>query len=437
MGSSNSVHVQTSKPTYFAGDVVTGTIYLNCIQNFNCSGLHLALLGQEEARWVEQRSRTHHNADGSTRTETYDEPHHEVSTFFEVDVAVHNFGGSVMPGQYSFPFQFTLPTSLPGSFDCRSHHRSHGQVFYTAKAECKVAGMFSSNLRHSQPITVQALLNQNISPIIAKQHKDVNCCCCFNRGSADIAVHVEKNAYAPGEVANVICEVANNSTEDITVISVQLVRAMTLRAHGRTFTASDVVSQNSYPGVPKQTSRDHSNPLRLPLQLANQLAASVTSRLVNCTYTVSVVFETGGCCIGNLSVSVPVKIYAPQPQIEQWFTEAPAFWNNPQQFPLTQVNIPPPAYNALPAPPGVVNQQPGTEFTPAMEQRSYPPPPQQGYPPSQQQQGYPGYPPSQQGYPPPQQQQGYPPATYASAPPPSYAGQPSAPSDDEKKGLLE
>ena len=35
------VFVQTERPLYHSGDLVTGTIYVNVVQSFDCTGLEL------------------------------------------------------------------------------------------------------------------------------------------------------------------------------------------------------------------------------------------------------------------------------------------------------------------------------------------------------------------------------------------------------------
>jgi hypothetical protein len=81
---------------------------------------------------------------------------HGRGVFFEARVRVYNFSGNVPPGQFAFPFAFTvcswdclfsphllehwlkfgwfqLPRGLPGVFNAQSHHRTEAHI------ECELA----------------------------------------------------------------------------------------------------------------------------------------------------------------------------------------------------------------------------------------------------------------------------------------------------------
>eukprot|EP00053_Salpingoeca_punica_P017973 m.174538 g.174538 ORF g.174538 m.174538 type:complete len:431 (+) comp17330_c0_seq5:1933-3225(+) len=422
MGSGNSVHVQTDRQTYNAGDLVNANVYLHCASSFTCNGLALKLKGEEISHWQETETRSRTNADGSTSSETYTVTYGGTNKFFEMDVIIHNFNGTVAPGDYTFPVQFQMPATLPGSFEAESRDGGSGKIKYSALAECKVAGMLSANLRASQVITLNAINQQRalILPAAASNIAKVVCCCCCNRGQASISVRVDKNAYMPGEKVDVICDVENHSSEEFQDVRVLLLRRMTLSNGSRTHESHDYVSQQTYPmHITPNMVRTGSDALRLPLQLANQIAPSTAGKLVQCAYTITVLFHTTACCVRDVRCEVPVVIYPGRPDSLVWYDQPPPGWT-PQVFPLQVINLPPPAYDTLPPGYGVVNTQPGSTSSPAY---AYPPQQQQQqsavYPPPAQQGGYP----PQQAYPP----QPYPPTTGGGYPPYSGDGYPSAP----------
>lgn len=357
MGQANSIFVWTEKANFFCGEVVRGSINLNCITPFNCHGLHMTVLGEERTHWKEQRSRSRTTSDGRTETEWYDVFFDGHNTFFKVKVMVFNFGGHVQPGQYSFPFSFQIPMGLPGVFEGSSFQQARGSISYSIHAECEVGGIFNPNIRHCQNFIINELLQQNVAPISFREHTNVNCCCCFNRGHADLSVHVSKNCYAPGELAHVICDVRNESSEAFTLVRVKLVRTMNLRAQHHTHTSVDVVSENDYSGIDANSNHAGPNALQLPLQLSPAIYPSVIGRLVQCQYHVEVTLVSKGCCISNLTVRVPVRIYAPQPPPPPAFSAPPPNWA-PQQMQPLNLAIPPPAPDALPPPYGAVATQP-------------------------------------------------------------------------------
>ena len=74
-----------------------------------------------------------------------------------------------MPGQYQFPFSFTLPVGLPGSFEYEERgHVRHGaheytyikaKIKYRIRAMCVVPGMFKANIRHKVSWSVGQLVS--------------------------------------------------------------------------------------------------------------------------------------------------------------------------------------------------------------------------------------------------------------------------------------
>eukprot|EP00039_Didymoeca_costata_P000549 m.46114 g.46114 ORF g.46114 m.46114 type:complete len:433 (-) comp10336_c0_seq1:81-1379(-) len=390
--SGNSVWVQTDKPTYFVGDQVHGTIYLNCLTTFPCRGLHITLEGEEKTHWIDIHTETRWR-DGPNGRESYEHreerPRHGRREFFCVKVPVYNFAGQVMPGQYSFPFSFQLPPGLPGIIEARlgNNNQTRGSIYYTVTGECDIAGfLVNTEIKHSQNIVVLQRLQGAITNTMNEAQESVTCCCCVNKGSAHLKAHLDKNAYAPGEIVNILCNIENNSEEGFNKVRVELVRSLTLRDnHGHTHTSSNTVSRNDYRGVGPQEVRGQNNPLSLPLQLSSDLWPSVQGQLIQCSYIVDVVFVADGTFVRNLHVRVPVTIYAPQPPATVFVQQAPAGWN-PQKMPSVQVQLPaapsaPPPSQYPPQPQygdpnasdrtPLIQQQPGGQY--GGTQQQYPP----------------------------------------------------------------
>jgi len=287
-------------------------------------------------------------------------PFNGCNTFFKANVLVFNFGGQVQPGQYSFPFVFQIPMGLPGVFEGTSSSQARGSISYSIHGECEVGGMFNANIRHQQNFVINELLQENIVPITELKVANVKLCCCITRGHARLSVHVSKNCFAPGEVAQVICEVRNSSTESFSTIRVKLVRTMLLWAQHHSHRCVDVVSENDYGGVGANAVHVGPEALQLPLQLAPNIYPSVHGRTVQCSYQVQVTLVSSGCFVGNLNVTVPVRIYAPQSPPPPVFQQAPPGWS-PQMLPAVSVSIPPLAPQVLPPPctGNTVAMQPG------------------------------------------------------------------------------
>ena len=148
--SGNSIYVQTDKPVYVAGDRVSGNIYLNIQSPFDSKGVFLTLNGFERCEWDEEKrvpvggqnqalNRHHHKphghghhghkhghnnhghnhagGGGGQQYETIIEVHRARRNIIRQRMCVYPMRARLMPGQYTFPFQFDLSAGLPGNFE--------------------------------------------------------------------------------------------------------------------------------------------------------------------------------------------------------------------------------------------------------------------------------------------------------------------------------
>eukprot|EP00035_Acanthoeca_spectabilis_P021283 m.437340 g.437340 ORF g.437340 m.437340 type:complete len:437 (+) comp18101_c0_seq1:262-1572(+) len=353
----NAVWVQTEKPSYFEGDVVNGTIYLNCIKAFQCKGLHIEVHGEERTSWVTHHTRT--DAEGRQHQDT--RHHYGHFEFFKQRVLVYNFGGHVTEGQYTFPFQFQLPHGMPGVFNAeagrgRRSEKDHAYIQYRITSECDVRGFFNFDIKHTQHMVVQQRLMQPITQLRLECTEQVTACCCFNKGQAHLAAHLDKSAYVPGENVGIISEITNTSQENFGNVRVELRRRMTLRStnDNETETTDEKVANNTYTGVTAGEVRTGANAMSLPLGLPMDISPSTQGRLIHCEYYVDVVYVASSAIVRNLHVKVPVTIYAPPPPPTMFVQQLPPGWHGQQMAP-TQLALPtpsaPPPSGAYGAPP--------------------------------------------------------------------------------------
>jgi hypothetical protein len=329
-GADNHIFLQTALPNYVTGQVVQGNIYLNMLGQFQSQGIFLTLKGFESVWWTERRSRQVQEGD-NFRTEYYNVQFGERRQFFNSRMLVYNFQGTIFPGQYTFPFQFQLPPNLPGNF-CEALRRGEemnysAQVCYVLEAEADAQG-WGRDITYCQPLLVDEALRANIQPVSDQKVQSVMYCCCLNKGDATMKVHFDKNCYVPGETAQIVCEADNRSSEDFTAIRVKLMRRLTLRAEGQTWSDVDVLFEEKYPGVPANTNATGANARSVPIRLLDRrdgiLEPQTSSALVRCEYWVDVEFDIPMC--PDIEIHLPITIYAPQP-VHWGIPQQPAFWN--------------------------------------------------------------------------------------------------------------
>eukprot|EP00753_Platysulcus_tardus_P010517 PLAT2790.1.p2 GENE.PLAT2790.1~~PLAT2790.1.p2 ORF type:complete len:375 (-),score=167.53 PLAT2790.1:123-1205(-) len=333
----NNVYVHTDKPTYVAGEEISGTVSLNVVTPLESKGVFLKIRGCESTFWQEKRERQ--VVDGVddagmdiVRTETFYEERRGLHSFFRVRVPVYPVRGMCEPGQYSFPFKFMLPRDLPGSFyehGRRWETEYDARVRYTLKAEVDVAGFFKSDITHTQELIIHERVLGDIVPAVREKTQNVYVCCCFNKGSAAVRATLDKNCYAPGETAHIVAEIDNQSSVDFRRITVKLMRRLVIRAPGgRDFARTELVAENSYEGVPPHTSAVGDEARRVPLGLVHRRYGGIEpethGRLITCEYWV--VLDCDVAMGMDVQLEIPVTIYAPQPAVERWEPDLPPAW---------------------------------------------------------------------------------------------------------------
>ena len=117
------LYVKTDRPYYYPGNEVFGKIYIRIEQPCEAKDLTIKISGKEKCSFLRRETRTYER-DGEQRSETI--THHEKYHKTLLDVSAHcfTFGSMLMPGDYTVPFEFTLPHHLPSSimYNNKHHH---------------------------------------------------------------------------------------------------------------------------------------------------------------------------------------------------------------------------------------------------------------------------------------------------------------------------
>jgi len=326
---------------YVGGQTVMGNIYLNIISPVKANGIFLHMRGQEHTQFHERFTRQvpdGHDAQGNQkyRAEHYWEDHEEWRNVTKSRMQVYALGGQTLnQGQYTFPFQFVLPTGLPGVYHDR-RTGEHGQFWlaetvYSLIAECDVTGFLSIDIKSEQRLVMYPALATEVKQVSETKTANVNFCCCINKGTANMTVHFNKNCYVPGEQAVIICEAKNDSTVDFTKIKVKLKSMVTMKCQSKTKNFEDRLHVSEFEGVKQMTDATGDKARRVDIMLARTdgksgepLQPETNGTNVKCKYWVEVEYDIPWC--PDIEIKLPLTIYAPQPAPGWGVTVAPAYW---------------------------------------------------------------------------------------------------------------
>eukprot|EP00798_Chlamydomonas_sp_ICE-L_P021781 gene21781-28800_t len=278
---------------------------------------------REETRMTSQG---HHSGDGdgfSTSLNDREEIiyHRGNNNFFKQSIVLQAFPQACQPGQYQYPFSFTLPNGLPGSFKYNvSYESARAEVQYFIKAECVVPGSLKCNVRHTHEIMVFQRPAKSPSEMKVEHFQEVKACCCFGQGTARMIAHVEKDAYVPGETANVVLQCENNSEVNFRSIDIFLKHDVNLKADTNIHEHSNITEI----GIQACTSFMDQDARVLAFPLPGDLNATVDGRLVSNLYSLIVVLKGSGT-VHSVRLKVPLAVFMPPPPHEE-FNQPPSFW---------------------------------------------------------------------------------------------------------------
>jgi len=301
---SNKIYVTLSQPSYVGGDVVGGTVELDCLVPFFAKGVVLKVKGFERVWW--EYTYTEWQGEGQDRRAvTKTGEHKENKEFFRETIRVYPHQGIVAAGHYSFPFLYQLPVGLPGTYHQEGGamgDRFHAKVIYKVKATLDVA--HRHNLHNTTKLVVNEKFDQMLTPSYAENQKS------FLTSSGQLAIRtwLDKNAYFPGETVLAKMKANNTSVKPTRKIAIKVHHTLEMRAHGHTNRRTHVEYHQDFPGFEPCYYGVKWMPFYIPVGLIRP--SSLLGHHVHSSYIFEIECDIPGAT--DLSVKLPVRILAPQ-----------------------------------------------------------------------------------------------------------------------------
>ena len=332
-----TVGLRTEKQTYKAGDRVSGTVYVNVDRRAHpAQAIALRILGREH-------SLVHHTT-SETRREGHDEQTHHrdhydesTSDFLHVEYPLQSFAtGRLLPGQYEFPFNITLPSNLPSSMSCRQGE-SHCSVEYllTATLVKPSSGIGSLHPNAEQKLSIMAIPPpgehlEDSSLLLPVDEVPVYSCCCHNKGSMILQTQFSKTTVQHQDTIDVQFRCSNQSTIQVKTVRIQLEEITEWTAHNRG--RSEVVKrildrremdasqfpelakrhkrrQRDYFGVPPDHEHGSDQWRHASIHIPFSARDTYNGQVVKVRHLVSVQLITKGCCNTHPDATTSVQVY--------------------------------------------------------------------------------------------------------------------------------
>ena len=343
------IYLETDRSAYLAGENVTGKIYLNLVQPYPGNQITLKLKGKEYSSIVHQRSETYHTGEGQARkteTRNVEDLIEEKNDIIKLSVPVYQWP-NLMPGQYTIPFNFVLPYTIPSSF-FQEGFRYLAHISYQLEANLQPFSNKDPKMKHKQPLIVRQPIVSQSQSYETEITTPLTTWCCCSRGTNKLKVRFEKNCYQPGEKANVIVQLDNaDSKLNNKKIEFSLIQKLSVKARSQSIKKEFDKITRHLEGIPSRGSGNKSyielnlpkfqaenpkHPKRSNLKQyllalrdeSESLNPETKGRLVTSEYFLRVSCPMEGCCSDTPTVECPIEIYYPDIQIPPVY--APSDW---------------------------------------------------------------------------------------------------------------
>ena len=306
--------IMTQKKKYIAGEQVNGWVNVSLLRPFPSNELFLIIEGKEKTKVVD--SRTYTNSEGHTRTEYYTRK--DKNVFYEHSFPIYTFNSAFFPpGQYSFPFSFTLGEHLPGSFEYywNSHgYEPYGKIRYKIKAGIKDYNSDLTVYDNFEVIVDQKMLSGGSYLMPKPFEANVSGYCYTSHGNFKLAAVFSNDRYLVGDVAHMSIAVdATRADTDIKSINCELMMDTIVTAQGKTNVHTSVIQSVRLPGLAKGTAKVNENsiPVQINVMTKGELQATASGTLVKNNFKLRILGEVDGCvCYSDHpQTSLPVWIY--------------------------------------------------------------------------------------------------------------------------------
>lgn len=345
------IAIQTEKPVYYAGETVRGYIVCQINTPRQCRSVTLRVKVKEKTKWDVEREKTtqvpvHGHGHGPGRhgpgrhghgpgggpgeqtfrtvTEYIHTKHKCDHTHVDETIIVSNIPHTLMPGAYSYPFQYTLRPNLPGAVEYYREKtprdpewrakgkklETKGQIKYKMEAMLDAA---DTDFKFKNYLVVNSAFDwSKMQPAQQSRTGEVKYMCCINKGPVTLSASFDRAAYTAGETAGISAVIKNDSTRPIQKMNIRLRRTITLRDSSSSTSMSDIVCSARYDGVEPKNTATRDLPLKLDAK-GGSMIPSVQGRIVDVKYSFEV--ECDLPCAPDIGVSLPMVIFNPVPTV--------------------------------------------------------------------------------------------------------------------------
>ena len=358
LGSSKDgyIYIQLEKKTYSIGETITGVVCIDLKNYLNASTLFLKLRGRENVFISIPTVKEVKEGDQIRQETTYKLAKDRKNTI-NFKPVLHSWN-SISPGQYSIPFSFLIPYTLPGSFYAKGRD-FQADISYFVTAELMTADKTHDKLKFTEKVNIKAPIARPYGTKTTESSFNVKTC-CKTKGVVQLLGSIEKDILSGGEKTSLIVDINNEQSDlDITAINCTLVQVVDFKVKEHnirkevaslSLTSGSVLRGNKaqqYFQIAIPTCQegnvhefkgkdDYSIAYALSSASspANASILTTSSKLIQTSHYIRITCQMNKCCSTVPQIYVPIEIVSEE--MRENFASAPPQWD-PQV--LESVNL--------------------------------------------------------------------------------------------------
>ncbi|KAF4136378.1 Arrestin C-terminal domain-containing protein [Phytophthora infestans] len=247
-------------------------------------------------------------------------PRKQSNTILSDQLELSDNHESFAPGEYVFPFNYQLRSTLSGSFHVDCRHAGEfcdidAAVKYELKLRLPVKGAFKSDIKTKRPLVVKPTQTaQLVQPRTDATAKHAKLLGMIRQGNCEVSGSLERDVYVAGETLQIRASIVNGSSMDVKSVSVRLVENLVVhpsKSHKKEIKAQTCLAKKDFAGVKAGTTTiDQAYSLDL-VGRSERFAVlpPMSSSLVNTTHHIEV--RCKFLMSPNVDIEIPVKGLAP------------------------------------------------------------------------------------------------------------------------------
>ncbi|BFZ01767.1 hypothetical protein BsWGS_04806 [Bradybaena similaris] len=269
-----------SQAVFLAGSVVKGAVKLELRDTLKMRGVRISCFGRAHVHWSEVENVGHRG--GRQRVEAVEHTAEEEYFQFRFELwpdeqASDDANNSLGAGQYSFPFEFQLPSDLPPSFE-----GAFGHIRYWIKATIDEPWKFDNHTKRAFTVIPNMDINQQpgIATPIEYRGELRTGCCCLPSGKYKGSLSTTRKGFVPGSEIGLSCEI-ENLTGSTCWAEITLKMHITYQAEGKFKQEKKVISSLCKEQIPRGKNYVWKDRMQVPPLPPSHLKGC---KLIDCKY---------------------------------------------------------------------------------------------------------------------------------------------------------